>query len=70
MSAIPLTERVKRIIETAPVLAPLRPVIENELVHYDIFYVLQQKALMSPEMAFVGGTCLRLCYGSNRYSNN
>ena len=70
MTAIPLTERVKRIIETAPALAPLRPVIEKELVHYDIFYVLQQKALMSAGMAFVGGTCLRLCYGSNRYSED
>lgn len=70
MTAIPLTERVKGIIETAPALAPLRPVIEKELVHYDIFYVLQQKALMSPGMAFVGGTCLRLCYGSNRYSED
>lgn len=70
MNTIPLTERVKRIIKTAPALAPLRPVIEKELVHYDIFYVLQRKALMSPGMAFVGGTCLRLCYGSNRYSED
>ena len=70
MTAIPLTEKVKRIIETAPALAPLRPVIEKELVHYDIFYVLQQKALMLPGMTFVGGTCLRLCYGSNRYSED
>lgn len=70
MTAIPLTEKVKRIIETAPALARLRPVIEKELIHYDIFYVLQRKALMLPGMAFVGGTCLRLCYGSNRYSED
>lgn len=70
MTAIPLTERVKGIIETAPALARLRSVIEKELVHYDIFYVLQQKALMLPGMTFVGGTCLRLCYGSNRYSED
>ena len=25
---------------------------------------------MFPGMAFVGGTCLRLCYGSNRYSED
>lgn len=62
MTAIPLTEKVKRIVATAPALARLRSVIEKELVHYDIFYVLQQKALMLPGMAFVGGTCLRLCY--------
>lgn len=70
MTAIPLTEKVKRIIATAPALARLRSVIEKELVHYDIFYVLQQKALMLPGMTFVGGTCLRLCYGSNRYSED
>ena len=70
VTAIPLTEKVKRIIETAPALARLRPVIEKELIHYDIFYVLQRKALMFPGMAFVGGTCLWLCYGSNRYSED
>ena len=70
MTEVPLTERVRRVIRDAPALAQLRPVIEKELIHYDIFYVLQQKALMSPEMAFVGGTCLRLCYGSNRYSED
>ncbi len=70
MTAIPLTERVRRVIGAAPALAQLRPVIEKELIHYDIFYVLQRKALMPPPMAFVGGTCLRLCYGSNRYSED
>ena len=70
MTAVPLTERVKRIIGAAPALAQLRPVIEKELIRYDIFYVLQRKALMSAGMAFVGGTCLRLCYGSDRYSED
>ena len=70
MTTVPLTEKVRRIIAAAPALAQLRPVIEKELIHYDIFYVLQHKALMLPEMAFVGGTCLRLCYGSNRYSED
>ena len=70
MTAVPLTERVKRIIEAAPALAQLRPVIEKELIRYDIFYVLQRKALMSAGMAFVGGACLRLCYGSDRYSED
>lgn len=70
MTAITLAERVKRIVETSPALAPLRPVIEKELVHYDIFYVLQHEGLLFPGMAFVGGTCLRLCYGSNRYSED
>ena len=70
MTAVPLTEKVGKIVGSAPALAQLGPVIEKELIHYDIFYVLQSKTLMPPEMAFVGGTCLRLCYGSNRYSED
>ena len=67
MTTVLLTEKVRRIASSSPALSHLRPVIEKELIHYDIFYVLQSKALMPPEMTFVGGTCLRLCYGSNRY---
>ena len=70
MSTVPLTEKVRRIAASSPALSHLRPVIEKELIHYDIFYVLQSKALMPPEMTFVGGTCLRFCYGSNRYSED
>jgi len=70
VTAVPLTEKVEKIVGSAPALAQLRPVIEKELIHYDIFYVLQSKTLMPPEMAFVGGTCLRLCHGSNRYSED
>ena len=46
-----------------------RPVIEKELLHYDILYCLDQAGLLN-ELVFQGGTCLRLCYGANRFSED
>lgn len=70
MKKITLSERADMVIRANPGLATLKPVIEKELVHYDIFFLLQQKELILPGMAFIGGTCLRLCYGSGRYSED
>lgn len=70
MKRVSLSDRAKRIITANPALTSMLPVIEKELIHYDIFYLLQQKNLMLPEMAFIGGTCLRLCHNSNRYSED
>ena len=47
----------------------LLPVIEKELLHYEILGAMDRKGL-SDELTFQGGTCLRLCYGSNRYSED
>jgi predicted nucleotidyltransferase component of viral defense system len=41
--------------------AQLRPVIEKELLHYDILFALDQKNLLD-QLIFQGGTALRLCY--------
>jgi len=46
-----------------------RPVIEKELLHYDILFALDQAHLLD-SIVFQGGTSLRLCYGSNRYSED
>lgn len=46
-----------------------RPVIEKELLHYDILVALDRAGLLD-EIVFQGGTSLRLCYGSNRYSED
>ncbi|MDF4421664.1 nucleotidyl transferase AbiEii/AbiGii toxin family protein [Vibrio parahaemolyticus] len=67
---INLQARAEQIAKQNPGLAAMRPVIEKELLHYDIFFLLQQKELLLPAMTFIGGTCLRLCYGSNRYSED
>lgn len=50
-------------------LANLRPVVEKELLHYDILFCLSGAGLLKT-LTFQGGTSLRLCYGSNRFSED
>lgn len=50
-------------------LAPLRVVVEKELLHHDILRVLSEAGLLE-RLCFIGGTCLRACYGSNRLSED
>jgi predicted nucleotidyltransferase component of viral defense system len=50
-------------------LAPLRTVVEKELLHHDILRVLSESGLLT-ELTFIGGTCLRSCYGSSRLSED
>src|SRR3990167_6905152 len=47
----------------------MRPVIEKELLHYDILFALDQADLLD-QLTFQGGTSLRLCYGSSRLSED
>ena len=44
-------------------------IIEKELIHYDIFKALADTDA-SRNFVFQGGTCLRLCYGSPRLSED
>ncbi len=50
-------------------LAPLRMVVEKELLHHDILREMSAAGLLNP-LTFMGGTCLRACYGSNRLSED
>ena len=50
-------------------LSPLRVVVEKELLHHDILRVLSGAGLLT-RLTFIGGTCLRACYGSNRLSED
>ncbi|OTA19653.1 hypothetical protein Xbed_02155 [Xenorhabdus beddingii] len=50
-------------------LENLRPVVEKELLHYDILFCLSKEGLLKG-MTFQGGTSLRLCYSSNRFSED
>ena len=50
-------------------LALLRPVVEKELLHHDILREMSQEGLLSG-LTFIGGTCLRACYGSSRLSED
>jgi predicted nucleotidyltransferase component of viral defense system len=47
----------------------MRPVIEKELLHYDILFALDKEGLLD-KLTFQGGTLLRLCYGAQRFSEN
>lgn len=50
-------------------LSHMRPVIEKELLHYDILFALDDKNLLD-NITFQGGTALRLCYGGQRFSED
>ena len=47
----------------------MRPVIEKELLHYDILHSLDRHRLLDG-LVFQGGTCLRLCHGAPRLSED
>lgn len=46
-------------------LAPLRVVVE----HHDVMLALSTAGLLK-DLTFIGGTCLRACYGANRLSED
>ena len=50
-------------------LAPLRSVVEKELLHHDIMLAMSSAGMLA-RLTFIGGTCLRACYGSNRLSED
>lgn len=50
-------------------LAPLRVVVEKELLHHDILREMSSAGLLA-RLTFIGGTCLRACYGSSRLSED
>lgn len=52
-----------------PALAAMRPVVEKELLHYEIFHALDGHGLLK-DLVFQGGTALRLCRGSDRFSED
>lgn len=50
-------------------LSPLQGVVEKELLHHDILREMSTAGLLN-KLTFIGGTCLRACYGSNRLSED
>lgn len=47
----------------------MRPVIEKELLHYDLLFSLDKESLLD-NLTFQGGTSLRLCYRAPRFSED
>ena len=60
---------VNEALKTQMELSPLRVVVEKELLHHDILREMSEAGLLQ-NLTFMGGTCLRACYGSNRLSED
>lgn len=62
-------ELVNEALRNRAELAPLRVVVEKELLHHEILLALSRSGLLHG-LTFIGGTCLRACYGSSRLSED
>ncbi len=60
---------IDQAIINKPELSHLKIVIEKELLHHDILRIMRDHNLMQ-KLTFIGGTCLRACYGSSRLSED
>jgi predicted nucleotidyltransferase component of viral defense system len=50
-------------------LAPLQTAVEKEILHHEILSALSRAGLLHG-LTFIGGTCLRACYGASRLSED
>lgn len=64
-----LDELVEDALRARAGLGTLRPVVEKELLHHDILREMSDAGLLM-DLTFIGGTCLRACYGSERLSED
>lgn len=60
---------VNEALQNQPELSPLKIVVEKELLHHDILRIMRDNGLLQG-LTFIGGTCLRTCYGSIRLSED
>jgi predicted nucleotidyltransferase component of viral defense system len=60
---------VTKALENQTELSSLRVVVEKELLHHDILRILSKEQLLK-NLTFIGGTCLRSCYGGIRLSED
>ena len=69
MVRVELAEMVKRVLTGQPELTELEAVVVKELIHYDILWCLEREGFLH-QLAFHGGTDLRLCYVAPRMSED
>lgn len=62
-------EQLVQLAMSDPSRQAMRSVIEKELLHFDILFALEREGLLD-SLTFQGGTCLRLCMGAPRFSEN
>ena len=60
---------VGQAMQARPELATVKAVVEKELLHHDILREMSAAGLLAG-LTFIGGTCLRACYGSVRLSED
>ncbi|WP_296323042.1 nucleotidyl transferase AbiEii/AbiGii toxin family protein [Treponema sp. UBA3813] len=60
---------VSKVLEQNSNLIVLQTVVEKELLHHDILRIMNENNFLS-KLTFIGGTCLRMCYGSERLSED
>ena len=64
-----LAHMVELAMQDNPELDGLGPVVEKEILHYDILHGLQKGGYLE-RLVFTGGTALRLCHGARRFSED
>ena len=52
-----------------PGLEGLRPVVEKELLHHELLFMMERGGFLD-DLVFQGGTSLRLCHGASRFSED
>jgi len=60
---------VDEALRNEPQSATLRTVVEKEILHHDILRIFSENDLLR-SLTFIGGTCLRYCYGGTRLSED
>lgn len=60
---------VDEAIHSLPQFGSLRAVVEKELLQHDILREMSRAGFLQ-KLTFIGGTCLRTCYGSPRLSED
>ncbi len=60
---------VGQALQARPELSAVQAVVEKELLHHDILREMSAAGLLKG-LTFIGGTCLRACYGSVRLSED
>lgn len=58
------------IVAAAPRLGPAKRALESELLSLAVFDVINRFGLLPADAVFIGGTALRLCHGSPRFSED
>ena len=62
-------QTINTILAKQQVYSVLRPAVEKEILHFDFLRILSKAGLLQ-KLTFMGGTCLRACYGFARLSED